>query len=190
MTTMFQRLFRSLAPLSVTAEPSAPLPANAKLATFAAGCFWGVEHAYRQNFPVSAGLLDARVGYIGGRTTSPTYRAVCTGTTGHAEAVQLAYDPAVLSYRTLLEFFFRMHDPTTPDRQGPDRGTQYRSAVFVHDDEQEREAREVRDLVQKQWWKDSKIVTEIIRAGEWWDAEAYHQKYLEHNPGGYECPSQ
>ena len=105
----------------------------------------------------------------------------------------MAFDPAAEgapTYRDLVEFFFRMHDPTTKDRQGPDRGTQYRSAIFVHDDEQEREAREVRDLVQKQWWKEGEIVTEIIRAGEWWDAEAYHQKYLDHNPGGYECPSQ
>jgi peptide-methionine (S)-S-oxide reductase len=188
MSTFFHRVFRAVAPLSVTAEPAAPLPANAKLATFAAGCFWGVEHAYRKRFPRQ--LLSARVGYIGGAASSPTYREVCTGSTGHAEALQVAFDPATVGYRELLEFFFRMHDPTTRDRQGPDRGTQYRSAVFVHDDEQEKVAREVLDLVQKQWWKEGKIVTEIVRAGEWWDAEDYHQKYLEYNPGGYECPSQ
>jgi peptide-methionine (S)-S-oxide reductase len=191
MSTFFQRIFRAVAPLSVLpAEPAPPLPANAKLATFAAGCFWGVEHAYRRRFPA---LLSARVGYIGGASASPSYRDVCTGSTGHAEALQVAFDPAAEgapTYRDLVEFFFRMHDPTTKDRQGPDRGTQYRSAIFVHDDEQEREAREVRDLVQKQWWKEGQIVTEIVRAGEWWDAEAYHQKYLDHNPGGYECPSQ
>jgi peptide-methionine (S)-S-oxide reductase len=177
--------------MSVTTDATAtPLPAGAKLATVAAGCFWGVEYLYRKNFTAATGLLDARVGYIGGNTKHPSYRAVCSGNTGHAEALQIVYDPEKLSYRAILEFFFRMHDPTTKDRQGPDRGTQYRSAIFFHDEEQEKTARDIVGKVQKEWWKDGKVVTEIIPAGEWWDAEAYHQKYLDVNPGGYECPSQ
>jgi len=174
---------------ATTDAPTTPLPAGAKLATVAAGCFWGVEHLYRKHFSAATGLLDARVGYIGGNTKHPSYRAVCSGNTGHAEALQIVYDPEKLSYRAILEFFFRMHDPTTKDRQGPDRGTQYRSAIFFHDEEQEKTARDIVGKVQKEWWKDGKIVTEIIPAGEWWDAEAYHQKYLDANPGGYECPS-
>jgi peptide-methionine (S)-S-oxide reductase len=167
-----------------------PIPPGAQTATVAAGCFWGVEHLYRKNFTPATGLLDARVGYIGGATTAPSYRAVCSGDTGHAEALQIVFDPEKLSYRSVLEFFFRMHDPTTKDRQGGDRGTQYRSAIFYHDEEQEKIARDVTAKVGKEWWKGAKVVTQIEKAGEWWDAEAYHQKYLDVNPGGYECPSQ
>lgn len=98
------------------------------------------------------------------------------------------YDPTKVTYRSLLEFFYKMHDPTTPNRQGPDVGTQYRSAIFYHDAEQEKIAREVTDKVNKQWWKGA-VATEILPAGKWWDAEEYHQLYLDHNPGGYECPS-
>lgn len=105
-----------------------------------------------------------------------------------AEALQISYDPDKISYRQLIEFFYRMHDPTTLNRQGPDRGTQYRSAIFYHDEEQERTARHVTDLVQKEWYKQN-IVTEILPAGQWWDAEDYHQRYLENNPGGYDCPT-
>lgn len=94
-----------------------------------------------------------------------------------------------MSYQTLLEFLYKMHDPTTKDRQGPDTGSQYRSGIFTHSDEQDKVAREVTKKVQEQWWKDGKVVTEILPAGEWWDAEAYHQLYLDKNPGGYECPS-
>jgi peptide-methionine (S)-S-oxide reductase len=166
------------------------IPDGAQRATVAAGCFWGVEHLYRHKFQPSSGLLDLRVGYIGGSTTHPSYRAVCTGHTGHAEALQIVYDPKQVTYRAILEFFFRMHDPTTKDRQGPDRGTQYRSAVFFHDEQQEKEVKEVLAKVQKEWWKQGTVVTEIVPAGEWWDAETYHQKYLDENPGGYECPSQ
>jgi peptide-methionine (S)-S-oxide reductase len=166
-----------------------PIPDGAKRATVAAGCFWGVEHLYRKHFSPATGLLDARVGYIGGSTNHPSYRSVCSGSTGHAEALQIVYDPTKLSYRQILEFFFRMHDPTTPDRQGPDRGTQYRSAIFFYDAEQEAKAKDVTARVQKEWWTSGKIVTQIAPAGEWWDAEAYHQKYLDANPGGYECPS-
>ncbi|KAI9802466.1 MAG: hypothetical protein M1825_002851 [Sarcosagium campestre] len=162
-------------------------PEGSQKATVAAGCFWGVEHIYRKHFD-GKGLLDARVGYIGGDTKHPSYKSVCSGKTGHAEALQVVYDPAKVSYRQLIEFFYRMHDPTTRNRQGPDTGTQYRSAIFFHDDEQERVAKDVTEKVQKAWWKGT-IATEIVPAGEWYDAESYHQLYLDNNPGGYECPS-
>lgn len=112
-----------------------------------------------------------------------------------AEALQMVFNPEKISYRTLLEFFYKMHDPTTRDRQGPDTGSQYRSGIWYHDDEQEKIAREVTQKVQQQWWKDGKVVTEILDGKDetkapWWDAETYHQLYLDKNPGGYECPSQ
>ncbi|KAF2093614.1 PMSR-domain-containing protein [Rhizodiscina lignyota] len=162
-------------------------PANAQKATIAAGCFWGVEHMYRKQF-AGQGLLDAKVGYIGGDTKNPSYRSVCSGRTGHAEALQVIFDPDKVSYRQLLEFFYKMHDPTTADRQGPDWGSQYRSAIFFHDAEQETIAKDVTEKANKQWYK-GKIATEVIPAGEWYDAETYHQLYLDKNPGGYECPS-
>ncbi|KIW09093.1 peptide-methionine (S)-S-oxide reductase [Verruconis gallopava] len=172
---------------------SAPLaamnvPAGAQLATVAAGCFWGVEHMYRKAFK-DKGLIDARVGYIGGDTENPSYRAVCSGRTGHAEALQVVYDPTKVTYRDLIEFFYKMHDPTTANRQGPDVGTQYRSAIFYHSPEQEEEAKTITKQVQEQWWKNGKVTTEILPAKQWWDAETYHQLYLDKNPGGYECPS-
>jgi methionine-S-sulfoxide reductase len=105
-----------------------------------------------------------------------------------AEALQVIYDPEKVTYRTLLEFFYKMHDPTTSNQQGPDRGSQYRSAIFYHNAEQEKEAREITKKVNDQWWKGA-VVTEILPAGQWWDAEQYHQLYLDNNPGGYECPS-
>jgi peptide-methionine (S)-S-oxide reductase len=107
-----------------------------------------------------------------------------------AEALQVVFDPKQVTYRQLLEFFYKMHDPTTKDQQGPDTGSQYRSGIFYHDEEQEKIARDVTDKVGKEWWKKGKVVTEILPAGEWWDAETYHQLYLDKNPGGYECPSQ
>lgn len=103
--------------------------------------------------------------------------------------MQMIYNPQKTSYRAILEFFYKFHDPTTLNRQGPDTGSQYRSAIFFHTPEQEAEAREITKQVQEQWWKEGKIVTEILPAGEWWDAEKYHQLYLDNNPGGYECPS-
>ncbi|KAI9704988.1 MAG: Peptide-methionine (S)-S-oxide reductase [Candelina mexicana] len=194
LPTFLTRLFRpfttstrlSLNPSDTTTPQS--LPANAQKATVAAGCFWGVEHLYRKHFD-GKGLLDAKVGYIGGDTRSPSYRSVCSGRTGHAEALQVTFDPAQVSYRTLIEFFYKMHDPTEKNRQGGDVGTQYRSAIFTHDDEQMGVARDVTEKVQKQWWKNKTIETEIVPAGEWWDAERYHQLYLHNNPGGYECPA-
>lgn len=106
-----------------------------------------------------------------------------------AEAVLLVFDPQQLPYKTLVEFFYKMHDPTTANRQGPDVGTQYRSGIFYHSDEQQKIAREVTERVQKEWWTNGKIQTEILAAREWWDAEEYHQLYLDKNPSGYECPS-
>jgi peptide-methionine (S)-S-oxide reductase len=117
-----------------------------------------------------------------------SYLLTCSFSSTDAEALQIHYDPTKITYRELLEFLYKMHDPTTSNRQGPDTGTQYRSGIFYHDAEQEKVAREVTKLVNEQWWK-GKVVTEILPAGEWWDAEDYHQRYLDVNPGGYECPS-
>lgn len=163
------------------------IPAGHKRASIAAGCFWGVEHLFRKQFKDRVG--DYRVGYVGGNTASPSYRKVCSGSTGHAEALLLVYDPQKVTYRELLEFFFKMHDPTTKDRQGGDVGTQYRSGVFYFEDGEEKVVQEVKEKVQKEWWK-KPITTEVAKAGQWWDAEDYHQKYLDKNPGGYECPAQ
>ncbi|PSN65142.1 peptide methionine sulfoxide reductase msrB/msrA [Corynespora cassiicola Philippines] len=173
--------------MSTAPAPPMSVPDGAQKATVAAGCFWGVEHLYRKHFGTK-GLLDARVGYIGGDTDSPSYRAVCSGSTGHAEALQVVYDPSQVSYRTLLEFFYKMHDPTTANRQGPDVGSQYRSAIFYHDDEQQKIAKDITSKVDKEWWKGG-VKTEVLPAGQWWDAETYHQLYLDKNPAGYECPS-
>ncbi|KAF3764427.1 PMSR-domain-containing protein [Cryphonectria parasitica EP155] len=186
------RPFTSASFLGVATEngvgaTSAHIPEGAQKATIAAGCFWGVEHIYRKHF-ADKGLYDARVGYIGGDTKSPSYRAVCTGETGHAEATQLIYDPTKITYAQLLEFFYRMHDPTTKNRQGNDRGTQYRSGIFYHDAEQKRVAEEITAKVNEQWYS-GKVATEVIEAGQWWDAEDYHQLYLDKNPSGYQCAS-
>ncbi|KAK3936400.1 peptide methionine sulfoxide [Diplogelasinospora grovesii] len=169
------------------AAAPATIPEGAEKATVAAGCFWGVEHMYRKHFG-DKGLYDARVGYIGGDTSNPSYKAVCSGNTGHAEATQLVYDPTKITYSQILEFFYKMHDPTTLNQQGPDRGSQYRSGIFYHDAEQEKIAREITKKVNEQWWG-GKVVTEILPAAQWWDAEDYHQLYLTKNPYGYECPS-
>ncbi|KAF8462538.1 peptide methionine sulfoxide reductase MsrA [Kalaharituber pfeilii] len=163
-----------------------PPPASAKHAYFAAGCFWGTESAFRRRFPLTSsnsGLIDTRVGYIGGATASPTYLTVGSGTTGHAEALEVLYDPEKLN------FFFRMHDPCDAGGQGPDRGSQYRSAIFVEDEREEKVANEVKKRVQERWFANKTVVTEIVRRGPWWNAEEYHQLYLDKNPNGYECPS-
>ncbi|KAK1773188.1 peptide methionine sulfoxide reductase MsrA [Copromyces sp. CBS 386.78] len=193
MSSLLGRIFRSLntqtSRMSTTTFPSSPVhvPEGAEKATVAAGCFWGVEHLYRKHF-ADKGLYDARVGYIGGDSSNPSYKQVCSGNTGHAEATLLIYDPTRLSYSQILEFFYKMHDPTTPNQQGPDRGTQYRSGIFYHNDEQKKLAEEITNKANEQWWG-GKIITEILPAKEWWDAEQYHQLYLVNNPDGYECPS-
>ncbi|KAG0255379.1 Peptide-methionine (S)-S-oxide reductase [Mortierella polycephala] len=157
-------------------------------ATFAAGCFWGVEKAFQKFYKDEN--IKTSVGYIGGTDGNPDYRKVCSGETKHAEALQIHYTPNdKINYPNLVEFFYRMHDPTTLNSQGPDVGTQYRSAIFFHSPEQEQIAKRVTAEVQEKHYKGQTIVTEIVPAGEWFDAEEYHQKYLEKNPVGYECPS-
>jgi peptide-methionine (S)-S-oxide reductase len=142
-------------------------------ATFAAGCFWGVEAAFRQ----IEGVTDARVGYTGGKLENPTYRDVCTDRTGHAEAIEITFDPAKVSYDALLDKFWTFHDPTTLNRQGPDFGTQYRSAIFFHSPEQEKAARASKERWQSQFEKP--IVTQLVPAATFYPAEDYHQRYLE-----------
>ncbi len=144
-------------------------------ATFAAGCFWGVESAFRR----VPGILDTAVGYTGGTTENPTYKDVCSGATGHAEAIEITFDPAQVSYDELLEVFWQIHDPTTLNRQGPDVGTQYRSAVFVHSPEQEKAARTSKEKQQNSGIHHGEIVTEITPAGPFYRAEEYHQRYIE-----------
>jgi peptide-methionine (S)-S-oxide reductase len=149
-------------------------------ATFAAGCFWGVEASFRE----IEGVVDTRVGYAGGSAANPTYEDVCTGTTGHAESVDVTFDPAIVSYDNLLDAFWSIHDPTTRDRQGWDFGSQYRSAIFVHDDEQARLATASRDRGQAT--RSRPIVTQIVSAPRFYDAEEYHQRYFEKH-GGAVC---
>jgi len=156
-------------------------------ATFAAGCFWGVEHLYVKHFKKDG--VTTSVGYIGGNVENPTYRQVCGGDTEHAEAVELTFDPSKVSYATLTEFFYKLHDPTTLNYQGPDRGTQYRSAIFYHSEEQKETAEKVTAEVQEKHYKGKPIVTKIVPAGKFYTAEEYHQKYLDKNPDGYECPT-
>lgn len=144
-------------------------------AVFAGGCFWHIEEAFGK----IRGVIRTRVGYTGGRPDNPSYEDVCTGTTGHAEAVEVTFAPAAVTYMELLGGFFEMHDPTTPDRQGPDAGTQYRSAIFYTNDEQKREAEElIRELGKSGKFGERKIVTEVMPLGTFWEAEEYHQKYL------------
>lgn len=152
---------------------------NQQTATFAAGCFWGVEARFRR----IPGVIDAQVGYTGGHVDEPTYRAVCSDTTGHAEAVELIFDPEVVPYRALLEAFFAMHDPTTRNRQGPDIGSQYRSAIFVHNAEQEAAAREMIEELNASGRFSSPIVTQVVPAETFWRAEEYHQRYHERHGG-------
>ena len=152
-----------------------------KTASFAAGCFWGVEARFRQ----ISGVIDAAVGYMGGKTDSPNYQQVCSGNTGHAESVQLLFDYTRFSYAELLYAFFALHNPTTRDRQGPDFGNQYRSAVFWHDAEQREEAeKKMAELDASCKWRDP-VVTQLAEAGRFWRAEEYHQRYLEKNSGGF-----
>ena len=143
-------------------------------ATFGAGCFWGVEEEFRK----VPGVLATAVGYSGGKLDSPTYKDVCTDTTGHAEVVEVDYDPARVSYDALLEVFWNGHNPTQLNRQGPDVGTQYRSAIFVHTPEQEAAARASKERLEKSGRFPRPIVTEISPAETFWKAEDYHQQYL------------
>jgi peptide-methionine (S)-S-oxide reductase len=146
-----------------------------KKATFGAGCFWGIEMAFSQN----AGVTQTAVGYAGGKLPDPTYEMVCTGQSGHTEVVEVEYDPSEIEYEALLELFWSIHDPTTLNRQGPDIGTQYRSAIYFHDAEQESAAKTSMEKLQQSGRFPSNIVTEITAAPKFYPAEEYHQKYLE-----------
>jgi peptide-methionine (S)-S-oxide reductase len=171
--------------LGTPLEP--PYPDGSQIAEFAMGCFWGAEKTYWQ----TPGVLSTSVGYEGGFTPNPTYEEVCSGRTGHSEAVRVVFDPAKTSYAELLRIFWESHNPTQGMRQGNDRGTQYRSVIFYHSDEQKALAEESRDMYQKRLAEAGygEITTEIAAAGEYYFAEDYHQQYLSDskNPYGY-CP--
>ncbi len=153
---------------------------NYELATFAAGCFWGVESVFKQ----VKGVLETTVGYTGGTVPNPSYGQVCTGITGHAEAVLIKFDPRIVSYKELLSLFWRMHNPTTPDRQGPDVGTQYRSAIFYHNEVQKKEAEESREEFDRSGIYLNKAATQIVPASAFYEAEEYHQDYFEKQGAG------
>ncbi len=157
--------------------------AGTETAYLAGGCFWGMQDLFRRR----PGVVSTRVGYSGGTTDNATYRDVKTGRTGHAEAIEIVFDPAQLSYREILEWFFQIHDPTTVDRQGNDRGSQYRSAIFWRDEAQKATALDtIADVEASGLWP-GKVVTEVAPAGAFWEAEPEHQDYLERYPNGYTC---
>ena len=167
---------------SSSSEPGTEVQTQ-EVAVLAGGCFWGMEEIIRK----IPGVIDTEVGYAGGSLDDPGYKDVKTGTTGHAEAIQVVFDPEKLSYEDLLGWFFRMHDPTTKNRQGNDIGTQYRSAIFAASDEQRATAEKVKKAVDESGkWK-APVVTEIEGAVTFYPAEGYHQDYLVKNPGGYTC---
>jgi peptide methionine sulfoxide reductase msrA/msrB len=172
------------------AQPVQPAKSDAQASTatretalLAGGCFWGMENILRK----IPGVIETEVGYTGGAAASPSYEDVTTGHTGHAETVRVVFDPKVLSYEALLGYFFRMHDPTTLNRQENDVGTQYRSALFVTSDEQRRVAEAAKERVNHSGKWPKPVVTQIVTAGQFWKAEDYHQDYLVHNPSGYNC---
>ncbi|MBD3203320.1 peptide-methionine (S)-S-oxide reductase MsrA [Candidatus Woesearchaeota archaeon] len=142
---------------------------NLKTASFAAGCFWGIEHKFKK----LTGVVETEVGYSGGDKKNPTYKQVCSGKTGHAETVRIKYDPEIISYKELVEFFWKIHDPTQKNRQGPDIGTQYRSVIFYHNKNQ----KEIAERSKKEFEKKRKIATEVVPAKEFYKAEDYHQDY-------------
>ena len=161
----------------LTAQPSS----GNQFATLGGGCFWCLEAVYEE----VQGVIDVESGYSGGHVAKPSYAAVCDGTTGHAEVVRLEFDPQQISYRELLEIFFVIHDPTTLNRQGNDTGTQYRSVIFYHSDEQRRVAEDVVREAQTQWNKP--IVTQILPAPDYYRAETHHQEYYRHNTAAGYC---
>jgi peptide methionine sulfoxide reductase msrA/msrB len=170
--------------VAATDEKAGPtVQAKTEVATLAGGCFWGVQELIRK----LPGVVSSTVGYTGGSTVNPRYEDVHTGRTGHAEAVQIVFDPRQISYESILRTFFRLHDPTTLNRQGNDMGSQYRSAIFWNSDEQRRTAERVKAEVDASSKWDKKVVTEIVKAGPFYQAEDYHQDYLQKNPGGYTC---
>ena len=169
--------------LNILAAPT-PMTQSPTLekATFGAGCFWGVEYNFRR----VPGVFEAFSGYSGGKSANPTYRQVCNGDTYHAEVVEVTFDPKKVSYVKLVEFFFKMHDPTQLNRQGPDYGTQYRSVIFVHSEDQRKVAQEVIKKLTADKKYAQPIVTQVEEAKPFWKAEEYHQKYFEKN-GGPTC---
>ena len=172
-------LFFSLIPIA----QGAPMPAPTQTAYLSGGCFWGMEELVRQ----IPGVLETEVGYTGGETPNATYEIVKAGHSGHAESLKIVFDPAKLTYRHLLFEFFRMHNPTTKNRQGNDIGTQYRSAIFYVNEEQKRTAEEVIRTVGSSGEWQAKIVTEVVPFKEFYRAEEYHQDYLVKHPQGYTC---
>jgi len=178
----------ALASYEITSKNTEP-SGKVEVATFANGCFWGTQHVFDKYYK-SRGIKTT-VGYIGGddKFKNPSYRQVCSGETGFAEACKVEYDPELVGYAELVETFYRTHDPTTRDRQGNDQGTQYRSAIFTHSPSQAEIAHKVTAEVSEKYFapKGKEIVTAIDDAGTWYDAEAYHQKYLDNNPNGYQC---
>ncbi len=178
-------MFMLVLSFSLEAKPlkKAAVPMKKEIATLAGGCFWGVEEIIR----ALPGVISTDVGYTGGKVDNPTYNVVKLGTTNHAEAVQIEFNPEKISYSDLLGYFFRLHDPTTVNQQGNDKGTQYRSAIFYHSEEQKQTALAVIKKVDaaKKWSKP--IVTEVVPATAFTKAEDYHQDYLQKNKGGYTC---
>jgi len=168
---------------AASATQSAAAPKTDQIATFAAGCFWGVEYAFRK----IPGVLKTTVGYTGGTVKDPTYEQVCSHTTGHAEAVQVEFNSSKVSYKKLLETFFSIHDPTTPNRQGPNVGSNYRSAIFYNSPEQEKEALALKEKLEKSGKFKRPVVTEIAPAKEFYKAEDYHQQYFEKNGMKPQC---
>jgi peptide-methionine (S)-S-oxide reductase len=156
---------------------------KAEQATLAGGCFWCLEAVYDQ----VNGVQSVESGYIGGQVPAPTYEQVCGGRTGHAEAVRITFDPEVVSYRDLLNVFFVIHDPTTLNRQGNDSGTQYRSAIFYHSPEQQKVAQEVIEALTQERLYPNPLVTELVPATQWFEAESYHQEYFARNPSQGYC---
>jgi peptide-methionine (S)-S-oxide reductase len=154
-----------------------------EIATLAGGCFWGVEELFRQ----MEGVIQTEVGYTGGTTPDPTYETVKTGATGHAESIRITFDPDTVSFESILKYFFQLHDPTTENRQGNDRGSQYRSAIFYQNDTQKAVAEKVIAAVNAsgQWGRN--VVTQVLPATKFYSAENFHQDYLQKNPGGYTC---
>ena len=150
-------------------------------ATLAGGCFWGVEELFRK----LPGVIDTTVGYTGGTLANPRYEDVKSGRTGHAESLKIIFDPQKISYDEILDYFFRLHDPTTLNQQGNDRGTQYRSIIFYHDEKQRQAAQLAKTRAQAKWQRP--IVTEIVPAAKFWPAEEAHQDYLQRIPWGYTC---
>lgn len=187
MKTLFRLISALLLSMGLTAHGK-PNKKDAKMsavetAYLAGGCFWGVEDLLRK----LPGVIETQVGYMGGEVKNVTYNLVKTGTTNHAESVKITFDPIKLKYEDLLLYFFKIHDPTTSNKQGNDIGTQYRSAIFYTSEKQKEEAQRVIDKVNKSnAWK-APVVTQVVKAGEFWNAEDYHQDYLQKNPGGYTC---